>query len=120
MAEQDIKPCWEIEELEDEVERMVIDYSLDKDGVSQRSEKMVTEPAGFMVYFPQGHSIRVRNAADLEEMGLTNDVRLIDMNTGEPFEPPQSMSLKQHVASVTTGSPHKKQKAPTTVDERET
>lgn len=118
MAEQDIKPCWEVEELEGEVERMVIDYSNDKDGVSQRSEKMITEPAGYMVYFPQGHSIRVRNAADLEEMGLTNDVRLIDMNTGEPFEPPQSMSLKQHVASVTTGS-GRKRKAQAPVDERD-
>ncbi len=118
MAELDIKPCWEVEELEGEVEKTVILYTVDDNGISHREEKTVKEPAGYMVYFPQGHSIRVRNAADLETMGLTNDVRLIDMNTGEPFEPPQAMSLKQHVASVTTGS-GRKRKAPVTVDERD-
>lgn len=44
---------------------------------------MVDEPAGNMVYFPDGHSIRVSDA-ELRRLGLDRSAQVIDMETGDP------------------------------------
>lgn len=43
-------------------------------------KKMVEQPAGYMVYFPQGHAIRFRTKADLEAYGLHLEPEIINMD----------------------------------------
>lgn len=56
-------------------------YFMDKSGSLQFDIKEVTEKT-WMVYFPQGHSIRV-NEANLRSNGFHLKPRLVDMNTGD-------------------------------------
>lgn len=41
--------------------------------------KMVEEPAGFIVYFPKGHVLRFRTAAELKHYGLDKEPKFLDM-----------------------------------------
>ncbi len=40
---------------------------------------MKKEPAGFMVYFPRGHAIRVRSMEDLKKYGLDQKPNIINL-----------------------------------------
>jgi hypothetical protein len=47
-------------------------------------QEEVTEPFEcFMVYFPQGHSIRIVGRDKLVESGYDKKPRMVDMNTGD-------------------------------------
>jgi hypothetical protein len=99
----DLKPAFQAEKVTGKFFRMVIHIQEDirKVGPLQNKEivtrKMVpvkeefTE--GYMVYFPQGHSMFV--AADdtdtLQRIGIGGPVPIVDMNTGE--EVPQNVAL---------------------------
>jgi len=54
-----------------------------KDGspriVHELKKEMRKEPAGFMVYFPRGHAIRVRTQEDLRAYGLDRKPNIISM-----------------------------------------
>jgi hypothetical protein len=43
-------------------------------------KKTVEQPAGYMVYFPQGHALRFKTKADLEQYGLNVEPHIINMN----------------------------------------
>ena len=90
MAE--LKRRYEVEKLEGTVMREVIEISK-KDGSFVKS--MVEEPAGFMVYFPSGASVRVRTEEELKKQGFDVPAPVVDMETGEVvgLEPG---SLKAH------------------------
>jgi hypothetical protein len=47
--------------------------------VEQEKEEVID---GFMVYFPQGHSMFVETEEELHRLGLSKDAELVDMNTG--------------------------------------
>ena len=49
------------------------------------TEKVIEVKLMWMVYFPQGHSIRV-DAAELKRRGLDMSPRLVDMNTGDVLD----------------------------------
>jgi hypothetical protein len=55
---------------------------MDKETKSLQQEKVWVEQDMYMVYFPQGHSIRV-DKAELVRMGYHVKPRLVDMNTGD-------------------------------------
>lgn len=76
------KKAYQVEKFEGEVERT-------KHRVNKESKTLETivekEGAGFMVYFPKGHSIRVKNEAELAKLGLHyNAPAFYDPETGEP------------------------------------
>lgn len=59
--------------------------------------KMVKEDAGFIVYFPKGHVIRVRTEAELKHHGLDKAPRLIDMEgLTDPNSALGSMFMRQN------------------------
>lgn len=93
MARQDIKPRYEVEVLDGtrKVMKMRRDMAT---GMNEQYE--VEVPAGFNVYFPAGHSIRVADAGELHRLGFDNPADLIDMENGEVVGQVQT-SLKQHV-----------------------
>ncbi len=66
------------------------------------------EATGFMVYFPQGHSIRCKNKAELKKLGFEHtSEEVVDLDTGDtvPYGVlPQkgSQTIKERVINKTT------------------
>lgn len=92
-----VKPAYQIKRLSGTVQRPVrriVDGKI--------TTEMRDEPAGYMIFFPQGTSMRVKSLDDLDERwGITeNGAQLIDMETGEPFVLP-SADLEREVERKT-------------------
>lgn len=87
-----LTPAFEVEEIPGKVKRTKYMYEerdtgrTDAKGNPIKSHimksKTVEEPGGYMVYFARGHSIRVRNDAELHRLGLDRSPYLSDP-TGE-------------------------------------
>lgn len=56
---------------------------IDKETKSLQIEKVTEDMDCYMVYFPQGHSIRVTSFERLKELGYDKKPRMVDMNTGD-------------------------------------
>lgn len=71
-----------------------------KDGTEIMRNKVVAkeviEDAGYLVRFPNGHSIRVADDAELQRLGFDSDPGLVDMLSGEVFMP----NMKQIAGQV--------------------
>ena len=64
-----------------------------KDGIKK---KLVEEDAGFLVYFPRGHSIRVRSLAMLKHYRLHLEPKIIQLEgLNDPNSPLGKMFLSQ-------------------------
>lgn len=57
----------------------------------------VEHPGGWMVFFPQGHSVRIDSEDVMRKQGFFNRSGLIDMDTGEPVEESGEMDLEQMI-----------------------
>lgn len=55
--------------------------------------KEVEEPAGYMVFFPSGSSIRVRTDDELKRLGFDSPANLVDMESGEIVGSMKDMSF---------------------------
>lgn len=74
-ARQRIVPAFVVRKLPGTVEREVITF--DKEG--KRTTRLVKVDAGYEVSFPaKGHSIRVKNDAELKRLGFDKTVPLVD------------------------------------------
>jgi len=97
--------AFEVEKLDGEVEVVVHDIMREEKtnkflGFNKRTVK---EPAGYMVYFPHGHSIRVESEQRLKEMGFADRSGFVDLDTGELVEEAGNVrSLKEMVLSKAT------------------
>lgn len=89
MLGQDVKPEFEVEILEG-TEKVI--RSFYEKGVFKEVEETV--PKGFMVYFPAGHSIRIRHMVEMRRLGFDQAPNLIDMESGEAV-PMSNTSLKE-------------------------
>jgi hypothetical protein len=99
----DFKPAFQAEKVTGNFTRMVMHIEEDVRNVGPTGNKQVITRKlvpkqevfhdGYMVYFPQGHSMFI--AADDEEqlqrVGVLEQPRLVDMNSGE--EVPSSLAL---------------------------
>lgn len=106
MQQSNVRPRYEVERLEGTV---IETHVVREDG--RNVEKEVEVPAGYMVYFPAGHSIRVRTDEELKRLGYDQPAELIDED-GEVVGTTQQMSLKKNVAARSAAS--KRRKAHTT------
>jgi len=50
--------------------------------------------AGWMVYFPHGSSVHVWTEAEMKRQSFLGKADLVDMDSGEVIDEPESMSLK--------------------------
>ena len=92
MSQQSIKPRYEVEQVNDTVKEK---HFVRKDG---RNEEITVEvPYGYNVYFPAGHSIRVRTAEELHRLGYDKPAELINEETGDVVGTTQQFSLKKNV-----------------------
>lgn len=89
---QNIKPRFEVEKIN----TMVFETRVTR--VEGRNvEETVEVPYGYAVYFPAGHSIRVRDHAELQRLGFDHPAELIDADTGDVVGTNEPMSLKRQV-----------------------
>lgn len=96
---QNIKPRYEVERVEGVV--TVTKYRRNAEtGMNEQYTEQ--EPYGFNVYFPHGHSIRVRDEAELHRLGYDVPPELIDMDSGDPVGQ-ANLSLKRHVQRTASG-----------------
>lgn len=73
-----IVPAFTVQKLEGKVSRTMIKF----DSKGQKKEEVVEVDAGYLVKFPaKGHSIRVRNAAELKRLGFDRTIPLVDDNS---------------------------------------
>ena len=64
-----------------------------KDGIRK---KLVDEDAGYLVYFPRGHAIRVKSLAMLRHYQLHKEPKIIELNgLNDPNSPLGKMFLSQ-------------------------
>lgn len=88
MLQQAIKPRFEVEAVDDTVtEKRIVREN------GRNVETQVEVPYGFNVYFPAGHSIRVKDEEELRRLGFDHAPELIDED-GEVVGTTQ-MSLKR-------------------------
>lgn len=104
MQQMNVKPAFEVEILEGTKKRtvhMMVEGEL--------TTKTIEEPLGYMVYFPSGHSMRVRNHNELKKLGFDRAPNLVDMESGDPVSQPQQQSLKSEVQRKTKPTRAKKE-----------
>ncbi len=94
----DIRPRFEVHELEGEVDRV----KFNKDESGKLVKVIVKEPAGWMVYFPNGSSIRVRTLAEMQRCGFMEPSPLVDMESGDIVPQQQVDVLKRRSEQVTS------------------
>ena len=92
---RNIKPRYEVERLDGEVVETRIKRDAEK-GMNVEYETVV--PLGFMVYFANGNSIRVKTEAELIRLGFDVPAPLIDMDSGEEVGTTESLSLRRQHA----------------------
>jgi hypothetical protein len=105
-GQQNIKPRYEVEFVDEMVKET--HYVREDD---RNVEKEVEVPHGYNVYFPAGHSIRVRTKEELERLGYDQPAELIDED-GEVVGSTAQQTLKRNVQHRAAAS--KRRKAHTT------
>lgn len=109
MAAPDFKPAFQAEKVTGTFMRMVVHIEEDVRKVGPNQDKsLITRKMvpkqdvfteGYMIYFPQGHSLFV--AADDEEqlrrIGVLAPPKLVDMNSGEEVPADLDLTPKQTV-----------------------
>lgn len=75
-----------------QIEREVVHFEKGKGLVRE----MKTQDAGYMVYFPRGHAIRIRNDEELRRYGFHREPRIINMTgLSDPNSPVGKMMMAQ-------------------------
>jgi len=100
MLGMEIKPRFETEDIS---EKKSIRTIANHDGKTFTFEKK-DDQCGYMVYFPQGHSIHIRTKGELKRLGFHRQANLIDMESGEEVPLAMNRSLKEHVNRKTKPS----------------
>jgi hypothetical protein len=99
MFGQQVAPKFEVEDVSDrEFTRTIAQWDAKGKKLSYKEKK---EKGGYMVYFPQGHSIHVRSKEEMKRLGFDRAPNLVDLESGEEMPVPQQMSLKNRVAAKT-------------------
>jgi hypothetical protein len=97
MATQVVKPRFEVHTLTGKTTRRVCVPTTDKDGKligGFTYEDIVESGPSYMVYFPNGSSIHLRNDKELKEAGFDGDPTLVDMETGDHVHEVEQVSLR--------------------------
>lgn len=102
MTKPDIKPRFEVRELtKDEVGALVRTVAVIQEDGGFKYEDKPEKRRCYMVFFPSGHSIRIRGEEELKRLGFDKDPTMIDMETGDDMPTPSNQSLEEHVSRVT-------------------
>jgi hypothetical protein len=113
-----IKPAFQAEYITGSFWRMVMDIEEDVRIITTGTgeKKIITRKlvprreefgSGYMLYFPQGHSIFVAedDKEQLHRLGVLDDPRLVDMDSGEVLPDDYNLSPKEIVERKTRNRP---------------
>tara|TARA_R100000789_G_scaffold86428_1_gene82580 strand:+ start:4109 stop:4456 length:348 start_codon:yes stop_codon:yes gene_type:complete len=91
-----IKPRFEVHKLDGTAKKTIVSPKTDKKGklLGGFDYEEVEVDAGWMVYFPNGSSIRVWTKEEMERQGFLRDPNLVNMETGDDMGPATNTSLK--------------------------
>ena len=91
-----IKPRYEVHKLEGKTTKTVAKPKTDGKGklLGGFDYEDIEVDAGWMVYFPNGSSIRVWTKDEMERQGFLSDPTLVNMETGDDMGPAINSSLK--------------------------
>jgi len=92
---QDIKPAFEVEAL---TGKEKVTRSFYEDGVFKQVDESVDK--GWMIYFPNGTSIRIRSEDEMRRLGFLEAPNLLDMESGDEVMN-RNMSLKENARRKT-------------------
>jgi hypothetical protein len=113
----DFKPAFQVEKVSGNFKRTIMHIEEDIREVGPLKNKQIIARKltpkveefhdGYMIYFPQGHSILV--AADdvdqLQRIGVTEQPPLVDMNSGEVIPATYNLSPKEMVENKQRNRP---------------
>ena len=109
---RNVKKAFEAHRIEGTFTRIVYDYEEVKNAkgklVRQRTETKVETPMGWMVYFPNGSSIHIHSAEEMERLGFHEEPDLIDLDTGEIDVKGGSTSLKRKAERIDESAAERK------------
>lgn len=101
MSMANLKPAFQVKPFKGETVRNVCAFIKDKDDEKQYKappghrglySREVKDTGGYIVYFPHGHSIRVRTDEELDRLKLDiGKAPYVDMDTGETVQMGQSL-----------------------------
>lgn len=97
MQQPNIMPKYQVEKIETPV---IVGRQKWVQGKGFETERLEVT-GGYMVYFPQGHSIFVESDEKLAALNLDDEPRLVDLTTGEEV-PEEFMSVKRLVETKTS------------------
>ncbi len=91
-----IKPRFEVHKLKGKAAKKIAKPKTDGEGklLGGFDYEDVEVDAGWMVYFPNGSSIRVWTEEEMKRQGFLSDPTLVNMETGDDMGPVQNSSLK--------------------------
>lgn len=108
-----VRPAFEVHKLRGKVRREIVQVLREPDVIDPKTKIVLQrgkyigmertthlEDAGYMVYFPQGHSLRMSHE-ELVRNGFHNTADMVDMETGERIVPDRPMTLKDMVEGRT-------------------
>lgn len=103
---QNIRPKYEVHQIDEKVSHKKYSFGENKEIISEEIE----EDFGYMVYFPNGSSIRVRTDAELKRLGFDKPATLVDMDTGDEVgeAPTDSLKRRSEQKTVKKGLPSEK------------
>ncbi len=93
MAKQNVKRAYEVEAVERT--RIVTKFVKQKGSTALVREEVEETVKGWMVYFPNKSSMFIDSEDTLRRLNLHGPSGFIDMNTGEPVEATNVVSLKR-------------------------
>jgi hypothetical protein len=118
MARANIKPAFQAEYIEGNFWRTIMAIEEDVRIITNATgeKKIITRRlvpkreefgAGYMLYFPQGHSIFVAedDKEQLHRLGVLDDPLLVDMESGEPVPMDYNLTPKEIVERKTKNRP---------------
>lgn len=92
MSNAQVVRRFEAEAVDGKKNVVVAEYDKEKGGGFKYEVKQ--EDFGYMVYFPAGHSIRVRDLAELKRLGFDRQPGLVDLESGDTIQEDMDMSPK--------------------------
>lgn len=113
----DIRPEFQVEYIEGEFEVPITTIEPDVKMVGHHGDKKITinrmkhgtriVTAGYMLYFPQKHSmfIAIDDVEQIERLGIKHPPRRVDMNSGEVVPDGFDLSPKELVARAESNRP---------------
>lgn len=98
MNAPNVMPKYQVEKLEGTFTRTIAKFN---DETHRLEYEEVECDRGWMIYFPQGHSMHITNEVEMHRLGYTDGPGMVDMETGDDVTQMRQPSPKEIVGRRT-------------------